>query len=555
MRLRRRLTVVLGLLLVLGLAVSGVVVYTSVRSYLYGRMDDQLDVAQTQAYRYFVYADHKGLRPSRHALDARLSPDVYAVVLNRKGKQAFSLPSGSLRHPDPRPIMPSHLPVQNLPATHVFGRDAGVYVSAENSFALQAVGSHGAVYRAQAVVIPQGTLIVAVPVAPTIATLRSLVRVELLASLAVVVVGCALAWWLVRRELKPLEEMTQTAGAIAEGELGRRVPAGNERSEVGRLGRALNGMLAQIQAAFQQRTVSEERLRQFVADASHELRTPLTSIRGYTELLRKGALRDDEARQRALARVESEAIRMGVLVDDLLLLTRLDQGRPLERLPVDMVRISSEAAEDARAIDPLRPIMFESSGAVIVIGDPDRLRQVVHNLVRNAMVHTPPTTPVTVEVTRQGDRGRCRVIDDGPGMTTEQAKHAFDRLFRADPARTGGGTGLGLSIVRAIAEALDGSATVESAPGRGTVFTFEIPLAVEAPPAAPAEVPAAAPSEALVQESGEAAKTSEAATTGEPGEAATAGETATTGKDKPPAPQPPALQPDSASHSAASTPR
>jgi two-component system, OmpR family, sensor kinase len=519
-KLRRRLTIVLGSLLVLGLAVSGLLIYSSVRSYLYGRLDAQLDVAQEQAYRYLTYLDSRSISlhqtglatggsqspagstgstgstgsgtgvatspngsRAQRVLAERLNPDVSVIVLDHDGHVLVSRPSGSATHPDPQPQIPSRIPVQSVPPAHVFGRDEGVYRAASDSFGLTVPGQQGDVYRAQAVVVPQGVLIVATPVAATVATLRSLVKVELLASLAVVAVGCALAWWLIRRELKPLQEMTVTAGAIAAGELDRRVPARDENSEVGRLGLALNGMLSQIQAAFVQKSASEERLRVFVANASHELRTPLTSIRGYSELLRKGALRDEEARQRALSRVESEATRMGVLVDDLLLLTRLDQGRPLERMPVDLERIGSEAVEDARAVDGERPIQFHSSGPVVVTGDPDRLRQVLHNLVRNALTHTPPGTPVTVEVLAHDGLGACRVMDRGPGMTSEQSAHAFDRFYRSDAARTGGGTGLGLSIVRAIAEALDGTASVETAPGQGSVFTVELPLAEPGGPA------------------------------------------------------------------------
>ena len=529
MKLRRRLTIVLGSLLALGLAVSGLLVYSSVRSYLYGRLDAQLDVAQEQAYRYLIYLDshsvslrQTGLATggsqsptgsttgssnaattipnesrAQRVLAERLNPDVSVIVLDHDGRVLLSHPSGSATHPDPEPQIPSRIPVQSVPPNHVFGRDEGVYRAASDSFGLTVPGQRGDVYRAQAVVVPQGVLIVATPVAATVATLQSLVKVELLASLAVVAVACALAWWLIRRELKPLQEMTVTAGAIAGGELDRRVPARDENSEVGRLGQALNGMLSQIQAAFVQKSASEERLRVFVSNASHELRTPLTSIRGYAELLRKGALRDEEARQRALSRVESEATRMGVLVDDLLLLTRLDQGRPLERVPVDLRRIGSEAVEDARAVDGERPIEFRSSGPVVVTGDRDRLRQVLHNLVRNALTHTPPGTPVTVEVLVHEGRGACRVIDRGPGMTPEQAAHAFDRFYRSDAARTGGGTGLGLSIVRAIAEALDGTASVDTAPGRGSVFIVELPLAE--PGQRPREdrvAPTATPSEA-----------------------------------------------------------
>jgi two-component system OmpR family sensor kinase len=255
------------------------------------------------------------------------------------------------------------------------------------------------------------------------------------------------------------------------------VPVEKASSEVGRFGVAFNAMLARIEQAFTDKSTSEERLRQFVADASHELRTPLTSIRGYTELLRKGAFTDNASRDRALQRVEREASRMGLLVADLLLLARLDQGRPLDRLAVDLRRVGADAVADARAVDPERPVDLRPGDRVLVLGDRDRLGQVAHNLVRNALEHTPPGTPVTVEVRADGSNGYLSVSDQGPGLRAENAERVFDRFWRDDAARTGGGTSLGLSIVRAIAEVLGGSATVRSVPGHGATFEVSIPLA------------------------------------------------------------------------------
>jgi two-component system OmpR family sensor kinase len=236
-------------------------------------------------------------------------------------------------------------------------------------------------------------------------------------------------------------------------------------------------MLGRIEEAFREKSVSEARLRQFVADASHELRTPLTSIRGYTELLRKGAFTDDESQDRALQRVEREAGRMGLLVADLLLLARLDQGRPLDQVPVDLSRVGADAVADARAVDPERPVDLVAAGPVIVLGDRDRLGQVAHNLVRNALAHTPPATPVRVEVRSDATTGYLSVTDQGPGLSDEAKSRVFDRFWRDDAARTGGGTGLGLSIVSAIAEVLGGSASVRSVLGHGATFEVAIPLA------------------------------------------------------------------------------
>ena len=212
-------------------------------------------------------------------------------------------------------------------------------------------------------------------------------------------------------------------------------------------------MLGRIEEAFREKSVSEARLRQFVADASHELRTPLTSIRGYTELLRKGAFTDDESQDRALQRVEREAGRMGLLVADLLLLARLDQGRPLDQVPVDLSRVGADAVADARAVDPERPVDLVAAGPVIVLGDRDRLGQVAHNLVRNALAHTPPATPVRVEVRSDATTGYLSVTDQGPGLSDEAKSRVFDRFWRDDAARTGGGTGLGLAIARGIVAA------------------------------------------------------------------------------------------------------
>jgi two-component system OmpR family sensor kinase len=271
--------------------------------------------------------------------------------------------------------------------------------------------------------------------------------------------------------------MAETTDTIAAGDLTRRVPVEKASSEVGRFGLAVNEMLARIEQAFTDKSISEERLRQFVADASHELRTPLTSIRGYTELLRKGAFTDEASRDRALQRVEREASRMGLLVADLLLLARLDQGRPLDRLAVDLRRVGADAVAEARAVDPERPVDLLPGDRVLVLGDRDRLGQAAHNLVRNALEHTPPGAPVTVEIRADGTNGYLSVTDQGPGLSAENAERVFDRFWRDDAARTGGGTGLGLSIVRAIAEVLGGSATVRSVPGHGATFEVSVPLA------------------------------------------------------------------------------
>ncbi len=474
--LRRRLTFTMAVMLVIGLGVADVVTYSSLHSSLYGRLDAQLEAAQNLAYKYLLYSDRLGRQPTYVGLDNRLSADVYSMVVDPEGQVVVSRPSGSPFHPGPQPLL-SRLRVAASPPFPRSGRP-GPY--RPNPFALDvgAVGTEGLRYRAEAVAVPQGTLVTAVSLSATNETLDSVLRVEVLVSLAVLLGLCVLALWTIRGGLRPLEMMTETAGAIGSGDLTRRIETTAGDTEVGRLGSALNAMLSQIESAFSEKSASEARLRQFVADASHELRTPLTSIRGYAELLRKGAFTDEEGRQRALARVEHEAARMGGLVDDLLLLARLDQGRPLQKVPVDLRRVAADAVDDARAVEPGRPIELVAPAPVYVTGDPDGLGQVLHNLVRNALSHTPPGTPVTVESAGTPTTGSIRVTDQGPGIAAGVARRVFDRFYRGDAARQGEGTGLGLSIVWAIARALEGTARVDSTPGQGASFVVELPRAV-----------------------------------------------------------------------------
>ena len=337
-----------------------------------------------------------------------------------------------------------------------------------------------------------------------------LVTIEVVVGLVVLTVLGAAAYVLVRNSLRPLAEVERIARAIAAGDLSQRVPAGDERTEVGRLSTSLNVMLARIESAFRAQQASEEeargsehRMRRFVADASHELRTPLTSIRGFAELYRQGAVGSPEETARLMQRIESEGARMGVLVEDLLQLARLDQQRPLTITPVDLAEVAGDAVHDARAVQPDRPITLHLDEALsevpVVLGDEARLRQVVGNLVTNALVHTPPTAPVTVSIsdepapsdgTADGDDGGVvvlRVADQGPGMAPEDAARVFERFYRADPsrARTAGGTGLGLAIVSALVHAHGGTVYLDTAPGRGATFTVRLPRSGPGPAAPP----------------------------------------------------------------------
>ncbi|GAB2923586.1 sensor histidine kinase [Nonomuraea fastidiosa] len=327
-------------------------------------------------------------------------------------------------------------------------------------------------------------------------TVRQLLLIEAAAGVLVLVLLGAVALVVVRIGLRPLTRMERTAAAIAAGELDRRVSDSDPRTETGRLGHALNVMLGRLSEALRQRERSEQRLRRFLADASHELRTPLTSIRGFAELYRHGRPDPDPAVARILSRIEGEAERMGVLVEDLLLLARLDEERALDMTEVDLPVIAGDVVHGARARDPGREVeLVLGDGPVRVLGDEHRLHRVLANLVGNAITHTPPGTPVHVVL---GQAGACddaaavvhagadhvrepvaviEVRDEGPGIDPEHLPRIFDRFYRAGPSRKrrGGGTGLGLAIAAALVGAHGGRIEARSRPGRGTAFRVLLP--------------------------------------------------------------------------------
>ncbi len=325
-----------------------------------------------------------------------------------------------------------------------------------------------------------GTVVLALPLRSVDATVARVTAVAWVTTATILAVLALVTWWVIRLGIRPIKQMTATASAIAGGELTHRVPEAPAKTEAGALGRSLNGMLSSIEAAFDARGRSEQRLRRFAADASHELRTPVTTIRGYAELYRAGGLRGEGELKEAMGRTESEAIRMGRLVDDLLQLARLDQGRPLERKLVDLTQLAVDAAADAAVRDPGREITGPATTApVIVLGDVDRLRQVISNLVANALVHTPAGSPVSIEMRTTGEHGVIQVIDSGEGMPPEVEQRAFERFYRADPARSRhrGGSGLGLSIVESTVTALGGEVDLETQAGQGLTASVCLPLA------------------------------------------------------------------------------
>ncbi|WP_224274798.1 sensor histidine kinase [Nocardioides lacusdianchii] len=327
-------------------------------------------------------------------------------------------------------------------------------------------------YRVAVADLEGGQVVAGLPLDEVEDTVADLLRLELLATLVGIALAAVAAVVVVRRQLAPLREVAATAHRVAELplasgeiEMAERVPAGltDERTEIGQVGSALNAMLDHVESSLAQRHRSEQQVRQFVADASHELRTPLATIAGYTELAR----RRPETTGTALAKVETESARMTALVEDLLLLARLDSGRPLEREPVDLSRLLLEAVNDARVVDPDHQWRLSLPDAPLTVtGDAARLHQVVTNLLTNARKYTPDGSTVTVT----GNPSGFTVHDDGPGFSPELAPRAFERFVRGDVARTrAGGAGLGLSLVEAIVAAHGGTVALTSAPGDTTV--------------------------------------------------------------------------------------
>jgi two-component system OmpR family sensor kinase len=473
MSLRARLLAgLLGLSLAGVLAVGGGT-YIALRSFLLGRVDQQLVAA-----RHSVESLLSGPNaPAGGGVSASLlkniaPPDTFLELRTRANHIEALAKVGPSDEPSPPPRLAAAFHPPAAPsAARVLRFDVG------------AVSGTGR-YRVQVNSLPgeRGILVVAVPLDSLNETLARLVYVELVVAGIVLALLAFGAFWLLRAGLRPLERIAETAAGIADGDLDVRVAPADAHSEIGRLGLALNGMLERLEEAFLRRDQSEAQLRRFVAGASHELRTPLTSIRGYAALFRRGAQNNPEDLAKSMARIESEATRMGVLIDDMLLLARLDEQRPLERQNVDLAQIALDAAQDARARDPGRPITVHQHGPLIVVGDEQRLRQVAANLLANAQIHTPPGTPVHVEAAARGTRAVLEVTDEGPGIDPQHAPHIFERFYRGTPigaqrtAPQSAGSGLGLAIVAAIMQAHDGTATVRSAPGTGATFEVTLPL-------------------------------------------------------------------------------
>src|SRR5581483_8693832 len=389
--LRARLVAGLLVLTVIGLGASGAGIYKALADYLHHRLDAQLRDSQTAVVNELA----QGGRFTRRLPSGRsvIPSGTYGELSRPNGTAVQYAEQGR--------------PVPRLPDPPADGQQFAT------------VGSQGSNVRYRVLATTDDdadTLYVAFPTTELDETLHRLIGIELFAAAAVLLFLAVLSLAVVRLGLAPLEQIAETAGDIAGGDLSGGVGPAEEDTEIGRLGLALNAMLAQIETAFAERAASEDRLRRFVADASHELRTPLTAIRGYAELFRRGAADRPEDLARAMRRIEDEAARMGLLVEDLLLLARLDQGRPLARGPVDLVAVAGDALADLSAIDPARPVTFEHPDRLVVPGDEARLRQVAGNLLANARIHTPEGTGVHVRVRASDGQAILEVADEGPGL-------------------------------------------------------------------------------------------------------------------------------------------
>jgi two-component system OmpR family sensor kinase len=502
--LRVKLVAAVLVLVTAALVITGAASALALRSYLVGRIDGQLRAASQRIdVGQLLFTQRAPILPTNYfVLAAVPGVEPKALIYDRSLNEKDDLPS--LR----------------MSATEIASRTDVPYTTTAAS---------GKRWRILVSLRPNGQVLVLGQLMTDVdEALGRLIVIDVVVGSAVLVLLAALGVALVRASLRPLVEIEQTAGAIAAGQLGRRVPESDPATEVGRLSRALNAMLAQIEWAFAARAASEhaardaelaardaaaaaklseararrseERMRQFVADASHELRTPLTTIRGFAELYRQGAVEPDQTRD-VLRRIEDEAARMGLLVEDLLLLARLDQERPLILAPVELRVLASDAVEAARAIAPDRPMTLDTptdGRPILVFGDEPRLRQVLGNLVTNALTHTPPGSGVTLRLSVEDATAVLEVIDRGPGIAPEQADRVFERFYRVDKSRTrqaatgggqpatGGGqapqagrhsgAGLGLAIVAALVAAHDGSVEVESAPGEGATFRVRLPV-------------------------------------------------------------------------------
>ncbi len=525
MSLRGRLLLAVGAVALVALVAADVTTYSLLRSFLFTRVDQTLDTT------YFSVAPMLRGRPALPAGATPTSRPTAGAAATRAsgsigasgsaGASGSTGASGSAGASDSTPLGPAPAGALSrlAPGTFVQERtSSGAVVPSVGQaaiapggrsytpklpahiaglgkasgtpavyFTVSSTQAGGPQFRVRAATVAGGRqLIVAAPLGDTVGTLHRLLAVELAVTAAALLAAGLLGWWLVRVGLRPLRAMERSAEAIAAGEPDQRVAGENDRTEVGRLAGALNVMLGRIQAAFAERDAteselraSEERMRHFVADASHELRTPLAAVSAYAELFERGADRKEADLGRVMRGIRNESGRMKALVEDLLLLARLDEGRPLTREPVELVGLAAEAVQTAHTVGAEWPVRIDAVLPVETMGDRDRLRQVLDNLLVNVRTHTPAGTTTTISLSGDDGVAIIAVADDGPGLDADMAAQVFERFYRADPSRSRahGGAGLGLAIVKAIVTAHGGEVSAGAAPGGGALFTVRLPTA------------------------------------------------------------------------------
>ncbi|MBT3995601.1 MAG: HAMP domain-containing histidine kinase [Chloroflexi bacterium] len=464
MKLQTRLVAAFSLLLLVVVAVVGAAVVGSTRNVLVGAIDEDLAVIQAGIRdKYLNSTDLLAqvtleVDPNRPAVK---SPQAL-VIVDVQARTVTGQASGFTDNPDP------------LPNVEAF---AALVAKGEFSTISSEDGSLN--YRAFAWATDTDEIGVwAVPLGEVDAAVSDLVRTFGVTAVLVAILGALATWWAVRRELKPIDQMVETASAIAGGDLSQRVNVVDSSVELGRLGTALNDMLVQIEDAITEEQNAKARLTDFVADASHELRTPIAAVLGYSELYRQGALVENKDIDNAMRRIGSETSRMERLVADLLLLARLDRVYAMEPASVNLTDVAGDAATNSEAIDPEHPVTINSDGPVRVMGDEQRLTQVIANLLANARAHTPDGTAVTISLREENGQAIMDVVDDGPGLPEDDSEKLFERFYRIDSSRSRetGGAGLGLAIVAAIVSAHKGTIEAANQEGHGARVTVSLPI-------------------------------------------------------------------------------
>ena len=477
--LRSRLTIGIVLLSAIGFAFAFYGTASALNGYLVGQIDNELkSVVGGTAMRLdrgaVIQQDTEDLNEEEHR--------------GRRGANAT---------PQPLQRIPTTLSVTLLSADGVIKGELGGDLTSsqitdyldefDNATALKTesepftIKAKGPDFRAIAVVLPTtgDTLVVAQSLQAVERTKHQLIVLFLIVGLIVLLMIAVAARYVIQIGMRPLENVEKTAEQIASGDLSARLPDAKPSTEVGRLVGSLNTMLSRIEESFAARSESEGRLRRFVADASHELRTPLTAIRGFAELHRQGAVAGESDTKELIARIERESLRMSALVEDLLVLARMDQGPKMEIKPVNLSEVVTDAVESARAAGPGHLITLDAGQEIYALGDENRIHQVVANLLANARIHTPVGTQIKVSIKNSEKEIQVIVSDNGPGLSDENREKIFERFYRVDPSRqrTGvEGSGLGLSIVDAVMRSHGGHVSVDSKVGEGATFTLHFPL-------------------------------------------------------------------------------